>query len=153
MHVTTLTLFLVVGSMLETVTLMPQRTEDKLPLRCSEESRKRFKMEAVRIGGDIKPPQKPVKPPKKLADAQPEFPKLPPRTTISSGIWIGEALIAADGSVADAWSVREPRLTPPFPEFNEAILKAIRKWEYEPVTVEGERMPFCMVITVNIDFQ
>jgi hypothetical protein len=141
-----LSLFWILGSALKTAPSSPQKSESKTQLRCAAESKKQFQRGAVRIGGDIKPP-------KKLVDAQLRFPELPPGTRISSGFWLGEALVAADGSIAAAWAVREPRLDPPFPDFNEAILEAIKKWEYEPVIVAGEKTPFCIVVSVNIDFQ
>jgi hypothetical protein len=121
----------------------PQRNPEIPPLRCAEESRKRLDSEAVSITGDIEPP-------KKLVDASPDYPE-PPPGTIFSGIWIGEALVGSDGLVVDAWALREPKIDPPFPQFNDAILEAIKKWEYEPVTVGDERVPVCMVVTVIID--
>ena len=74
---------------------------------------------------------------------------LPLSGTTVIGIWIGEALVSADGSVHDAWALREPRVEPLVPGFGEAILKAIKKWEYEVVVVDGEEVPFCMMVTVN----
>jgi len=130
--------------LLEAAPLAPQRTDAEFPFRCSEESRKRLKVEAVRIGDEIKPP-------KKLVDATPQFPELPPGTKVILRPWVGEALVGTDGAVVHAWAIRELTLNPPFPEFNEAILKAIRKWKYEPIRVKGQRTPFCTTITVNIN--
>ena len=53
--------------------------------------------------------------------------------------------------VVDAWAIRELSFTPPFPEYNDAILKMIRKREYEPLLLERQRTPFCIVVTVNIN--
>ncbi len=47
------------------------------------------------------------------------------------GLWMGEVLIDSEGKVANVWTVQDPQLTPPFPAFTDAIVAAIRQWEYE----------------------
>jgi outer membrane biosynthesis protein TonB len=135
-------ILVVIATVLEAVPA-PQRAETKPQLRCAEESRKRFKIAAARIGGDVKPPRK-------LIDAHPDYANFPPDTTVS-GMWIGEALVGDDGSVVDIWVIREPRLKPHSDALNRAILNAIKKWKYDPVIVDGKEVPFCMTVTVNID--
>jgi hypothetical protein len=139
-----MSLMLLVGGILQNERVKQENEHDKLRVRCSGESKKRFGVEALRIGGDIEPPDR-------LVDSAPNFPELPRGTTVSLGVWIGEILIAPDGAVADTWSVREFQLNPPFPAFNQAIHTALRKWKYDPIIVEGERMPVCMTVTVNIN--
>jgi hypothetical protein len=63
----------------------------------------------------------------------------------------GELLVRADGTVAKVWSLREPKLIPAFAPFNEAILEAVRQWEYEPWTVDGRAAPFCVTVAMSID--
>jgi hypothetical protein len=96
-------------------------------------------------------PGKAVRPPKKTRNVNPRYPDLPEGTTIS-GIWIGEALVDTKGKVPQVWPIRELRLTPSFPPFNESIAAAIRQWEYEPLVVDSHAVPWCMTVSVNVDF-
>jgi hypothetical protein len=80
-----------------------------------------------------------------------QFPDFVSRRKVKVTAWVGEALVGTDGLVVDAWAIRELSFTPPFPEYNEAILEMIRKWEYEPLLVNGQRAPFCLVVTVNVN--
>jgi len=93
-----------------------------------------------------------VRPPKKLRDVRPKYPELP-TGTVGSGVWLGEVLIDESGRVARIWPIHEVEFTPPFPPFNGAITDAIRQWEFEPRLVRGEPMPWCMTVTVNINWQ
>jgi hypothetical protein len=140
-----MSLLLLLGGILQNRPVKPEGEHDKVRVRCSEESKKRFGVEAVRIGGDIEPPDR-------ILDGAVSFPELPRGTTVSPGVLIGEILFAPDGAVADTWAVREFQLNPPFPAFNQAIHTTLRKWKYEPVIVEGERMPFCMTVTVSVNW-
>jgi hypothetical protein len=140
-----MSLVLILGSAAATAAVTVHEERTKVQALCSDQSRKRFELEAVRIGGDMKPPKK------LKVDNDWELPELPPGT-MASGIYIGEILISPDGSVADTWAAREIKLDPPFPEFNEAIRSTIKKWKYEPVVVDGEKMPVCMSVTLNVDF-
>ena len=87
--------------------------------------------------------------PKKVRDVRPTYPELPPGTR-GSGMWIGEVLIDADGKVRQVWTIRQARLTPPFPTFNRAIVDAVRHWQFEPFVVESQAKPICMTVSVNI---
>ena len=98
----------------------------------------------VRVG-------KTVRTPKKTHDVAPRFPALPEGTR-GSGIWAGEVLLDAKGHVARVWATREVTLTPAFPPFNQAVVDAIRAWQFEPVPVKGKPMPACMTVTVTIDW-
>jgi len=88
--------------------------------------------------------------PKKVRDVSPTYPELPPGTR-SSGMWIGEILLDTDGNVRHIWTIRQARLTPPFPAFNNAVLDAVRQWQFEPFVVESQARPICMTVTVNIN--
>jgi hypothetical protein len=90
------------------------------------------------------------RPPKKVRDVRPTYPELPPGTR-SSGIWIGQILLDTHGKVSHIWTIRQPRVTPPFPAFNKAIVDAVGQWQFEPFVVESEARPICMTVTVNIN--
>lgn len=92
------------------------------------------------------------RPPKKVRDVRPTYPELPPGTR-SSGMWIGEILLDTHGKVSHIWTIRQARLTPPFPAFNKAILDAVRQWQFEPFVVESQARPICMTVSVNINWR
>lgn len=98
-----------------------------------------------RIGGKIHAP-------KRTRGAHPNFPALPPGTTVS-GVWVGEVLVDATGKVARVWTVRPFQITPPFPPFNRSIVDAIQKWEYEPLRIGKESQPFCLTVTTTVNLQ
>lgn len=89
---------------------------------------------------------------KKVRDAKPQYPELPANTT-GSGMWIGEVLLDAHGKVARVWTVREVEFTPPFSPFNQAIVDAVKRWEFTPVVVKGTATSVCMTVTVNINWR
>jgi hypothetical protein len=68
-------------------------------------------------------------------------------------MWIGEALVSSSGKVDQVWPVREVTFTPAFPAFNKAIVDAIRRSVYEPVIVDGKPLPFCMTVSVQINWR
>ena len=112
---------------------------------CEREAEKLVGQKPVRISGSIRPP-------KKLRGLPPELPELPDGTT-AMGMWVGEALIDSSGKVAQVWPTREVRFKPAFPEFNQSIADAIRRWEFVPLLLNGKPTPFCMTVSSNIDFQ
>ena len=89
--------------------------------------------------------------PKKVRDVKPTYPEVPNGTTRSSGMWIGEILLDTHGKVRRVWTIRQARLTPPFPAFNNAILDAVRQWQFEPFVVESQARPICLTVSVKID--
>jgi outer membrane biosynthesis protein TonB len=93
-----------------------------------------------------------VRAPRKLRDAKPQYPDLP-ANTVGSGMWIGEFLVDTHGKVARVWTVREVEFTPPFPAFNQAIVDALKKWEFTPVVVKGDAIPLCTTVTVSINWR
>jgi TonB family protein len=91
-------------------------------------------------------------PPKKVHHTQIVWPEnTPPHT--GSGVPIVEAVVDADGKVADVRIVRPISWEPPWPEFDNAITHAIRKWEYTPATLGDRPVPFCLTITININWK
>lgn len=95
---------------------------------------------------------KKLRAPKKTRHVAPEFPELP-LGTIVGGLWVGEALLDEQGQVANVWTIRPLIVQPAFPPLNEAIVNAIRKWEFEPSMVEKVAVPVCLTVTVNITLQ
>jgi hypothetical protein len=87
--------------------------------------------------------------PKKVRNVVPSFPELPSGTR-GTGIWIGELLLDAAGKVSHIWTIRQPRITPPFPAINRAILDAVRHWQFEPFIVESQATPLCLMVSVKI---
>jgi outer membrane biosynthesis protein TonB len=92
------------------------------------------------------------RPPKKVRDVRPTYPELRPGTR-GSGMWIGEILLDTHGKVRHVWTIRQVRLAPRFPAFNNAILDAVRQWQFEPFVVESQARPICMTVSVNINWR
>ena len=72
-------------------------------------------------------------------------------TTVVSNYWIGEVLIDAKGHVVEVWTIREPELRPAFPAITDAIVSALRRWEWEPLVVDKKATPFCRIWTLRVD--
>ena len=90
--------------------------------------------------------------PKKIRDVPTKYPELPPRTRAFAGGWMGEFLLSTQGRVLEVWTIQEVRFRPPFPPFNQAIVDAIKQWEFEPLMIEGRPVPVCTTVTVAIDW-
>ena len=90
--------------------------------------------------------------PRTIKRVQPQFPPLPTGTTVVTNYWIGEALIDGKGHVAEVWTVKEPKLMPAFPAVSDAILSALRQWEWQPLIVDKKARPFCRICTLRIDW-
>ena len=112
---------------------------------CQGEAPKLLGKEAVRVSGQIRAPRK-------LRHVSPSYPKLPPGI-VGSGSWVGELLIDAQGKVARVWTIREPRLNPPYPPFSKAIADAVRQWEFEPSKVKGVPTPVCMTVVTTVHWE
>ena len=90
--------------------------------------------------------------PKKTHHVPTQFPELPPGTSVG-GVWVGEMLVDQHGKIAQVWTVRPLIVQPALPPINNAIVAAIRQWEFEPTVVEKVAIPVCMTVTVNINLQ
>jgi protein TonB len=88
-----------------------------------------------------------VKAPKKLHDVAPVVPY---RKTPPTGSPILEAIIATDGTVAEATVVRS--FDPPWPEGDEALVEAIKQWKYKPTLMDGKPIPVCTKIMLNVEW-
>jgi hypothetical protein len=92
-----------------------------------------------------------VRQPRKIVSASPEFPvRATPTTHFGSTTWYGVAEILPDGSVANVRVLRPFDVKPSWPEFEEAVPAAIRKWRYEPVCVDGHPVKVEVHVTVGI---
>ena len=109
---------------------------------CMREGQKLVGVSPVLIG-------KSVRQPKKVRNVTPKYPELPLGTT-GSGRWIGEVLLDVRGKIVAVWTIHEADLTPPFPAFNQAIVDAIRRWEFEPLMVNERATPACTTVAVMI---
>jgi protein TonB len=89
----------------------------------------------VRIGGQIRPPQK-------THDVRPVYPPLALAARVE-GIVIIEATIGVDGRVLNARVLRS------VPLLDQAALDAVRQWAYAPTTLNGVEVPVIMSVTVT----
>jgi len=90
--------------------------------------------------------------PRKTRNVVPVLPERP-ADTVASGLWSGEILIGLDGKVSRVWAIREVQFKPPLPSPNQAVVEAVRQWEFEPAVVKSEATPVCMKVTVNINLK
>jgi TonB family protein len=97
--------------------------------------RESWPQDAVRVGGNIRPPTKAV-------DVKPAYPEVA-RTARVQGVVICEVLIGPDGKVADAHILRS------IPLLDEAALDAVRQWEFTVTLLNGNPIPVIMTVTVN----
>ena len=112
---------------------------------CLREGAKHVGADPVQIG-------KAVRAPKKIKNVFPDWPELPPSTSVS-GVWVGEVLIDRTGRVVEVWVIQPLRVQPPFPAVNEAIVTAVRQWTFEPSLVNKKLPPVCMTVTTRINLQ
>ena len=89
----------------------------------------------VRVGGNVRAPQQVYK-------ANPIYPEEAKAARIQ-GVVILEAIIGADGRVADARILRS------IPALDQAALDAVRQWQYTPTMMNGVPVPVIMTVTVQ----
>jgi len=107
--------------------------------KAAAEAREQARKEAVRVGGKIKPPTK-------IKDVKPVYPEAAKSSKVQ-GVVIIEAVIGADGKVADAKILRSVA------QLDEAALAAVRQWEFSPTLLNGKPVPVVMTVTVNFKLQ
>jgi TonB family protein len=93
----------------------------------------------VRVGGDIKPPQK-------IKDVRAGYPTDAQNAGVT-GIVVIEVTIGTDGKVRDAVVRRS------VPLLDAAALHAVRQWEFAPTIVNGRPVPVITTVTVNFSMQ
>jgi len=104
---------------------------EKAAAEAVEQARK----EAVRVGGKIRPPTK-------TKNVTPEYPAAAKAARVQ-GVVIIEAVIGADGKVADAKVLRS------VPDLDGAAVAAVKQWEFTPTLLNGKPVPVVMTVTVN----
>ena len=125
--------------------LVAQESDPPKPGVCAREGAKIAGKEPLVVA-------KGVPAPRKVRNVVPVFPEHP-ADMASSGMWGGEVLIGADGKVSHVWTIREAQFTPAFPQGDQAIVNAIRQWEFEPAVVKSEATPVCMKVTMKVDWK
>ncbi len=93
----------------------------------------------LRVGGNVPPPIK-------VRDVRPAYPAEAQDARVQ-GVVIIEAIVGADGKVANA------RILRTVPMLSESSLDAVSKWEYRPVLLNGNAVPFMTTVTVNYAMQ
>ena len=91
-------------------------------------------------------------PPKEVHDSPISWPGDTAHRT-GSGVPIVEAVVDADGKVVDVRIVRPITWEPPWPEFDKAIIDAIRSWRYTPAKRGDRPVPACVSITIMIHWR
>lgn len=89
----------------------------------------------LRVGGDVKPPQK-------VKDAPPIYP-IEAKLFGIEGIVIPETSIREDGSVGEIRVLRSIRL------LDWGAAATVQQWRYEPTLLNGEPTPIVMTVTIN----
>jgi hypothetical protein len=112
---------------------------------CSREGAKLVGTQPIEARGKVNMPRA-------IKRVRPQPPPLPEGTTVVTNHWIGEVLIDAKGHLEEVWTIKEPKLTPAFPAVTEAIVAAIRGWEWEPLVVDKKARPFCTIMTLRVDW-
>ena len=93
----------------------------------------------MRIGGGIKAPTK-------VRDVRPAYPPIAQQARVQ-GVVIVEALIDADGNVADTRVLRS------VPLLDQAALEAVQQWQYTRTEVNGVATAVVMTVTVSFNLQ
>ena len=91
--------------------------------------------EPIRIGGNIRTPQK-------VKNVEPVYPQLAILSRIEDVVII-EATIGPDGRLMDARVLRGHQM------LNQAALVAVRQWEFTPTLLNGVPVPVIMTVTVR----
>lgn len=91
--------------------------------------------EALRVGGEIKPPQK-------LKHVSPIYPPIAKAANVT-GVVILEMRIGTDGRVEEATVLKS------IPLLDEAALDAVKQWEFTPTLMNGQAVPVMMTTTIN----
>ena len=93
----------------------------------------------VRVGGNIQVPTK-------TRDSKPEYPPIAQSTRVQ-GVVILEAIIGADGNIANARVLRS------IPLLDAAALSAVSQWQFTPTLLNGQPVSVIMTVTVNFTLQ
>jgi protein TonB len=90
--------------------------------------------QAVRIGGDIKPPAK-------TKNVAPVYPAIARQNKVQ-GVVMLDVTVGTDGKVKDIKVLRSIK------ELDDAAITAVRGWEYKPTLMNGQAVPVIMTVPV-----
>jgi protein TonB len=96
--------------------------------------------EPLRVGGEVKEPIE-------ISKTQPPYPEAA-RKARMQGVVILEAIITKQGTVE---SVRVLRGINPL--LDNAAIRAVQQWRYQPATFNGRAVPVYLTVTVNFRLQ
>lgn len=88
----------------------------------------------IRVGGDITAPRL-------IHRVEPEYPLIAQQAQIQ-GMVILEATVDLEGRVDDVRVLRSHSV------LDDAAIAAVRQWRYEPLTLNGQPLPFVLTVTV-----
>ena len=149
---------LMVGALVETITVTGQRSNPFAPQRQRPVTNapapvqpplRRLAMPAavnpapglpVRVGGMIKAPMK-------VVDVRPVYPAAAQANGLE-GVVILEAAIGADGATHDIKVLRALE-----PDLNDAAVEAVQGWKFTPTLLNGVAVPVIMTVTVQFTLQ
>jgi hypothetical protein len=100
----------------------------------------------VRVGGPVREPRKLRHVPVRLPDAVRRI-----REGLPFQLLAYEARIDESGSIADIAPVEPVSAESPWPEINEAAVRAIRQWRYASTHEGGKAVSVCLTVTVRIE--
>ena len=92
-----------------------------------------------RVGGDLKAPAL-------IHRVEPDYPGVAVSAKVS-GIVILEAIVNEAGAVTDVKVLRSITL------LDQAAVKAVQQWRYEPLMLNGRPTPFIVVVTLTFSFR
>lgn len=95
--------------------------------------------DAIKVGDSVKPPTK-------IRDVKPVYPKAAQEARVQ-GIVLIDVLIGPDGKVKDA------RVQQSIPQLDQAAYDAVRQWEFVPTLLNGNPSYVRMTVTVNFMLQ
>jgi protein TonB len=96
-------------------------------------------VEAVRVGGGIKPPTK-------ILDVRPVYPDVAQKARVQ-GVVICQVLLRPDGTVADVRVLRS------IPLLDQAAFDAVLQWVFTPTLLNGNAVPVIMTVTMNFTLE
>ena len=91
--------------------------------------------DALRVGGNVKPPVK-------IRDVRPVYPQAA-RDAKVAGVVIIETRIGTDGTVESAHVLKS------IPLLDQAALDAVKQWQFTPTLMNGAPVPVMMTVTIN----
>jgi protein TonB len=96
-------------------------------------------MKPKRVGGELQAPAL-------IRRVEPDYPGVAVAAKVS-GTVILEATVNETGAVTDVTVLRSIIL------LDQAAIKAVKQWRYEPLTLNGQPVPFILVVTVTFSLR